>query len=141
MERSYWRETTKNGKGRKLRLGFSAVEALKRHKKRQAECLLSLGIGQGPETAIVTDDFGRPLSPSILRKRFSTFCGENGFHITPHGLRHTAAVAMLSTGVDVRTAAGRLGHQDGGRLLLKTYGHFVDEADRVAAEREDAACA
>jgi hypothetical protein len=40
---------------------------------------------------------------------------------------------MLSSGVDVKTAASRLGHSP--RVLLATYAHFVRSADEAAAAR------
>lgn len=40
---------------------------------------------------------------------------------------------MLTSGVDVKTAAARLGHNPA--LLLNTYAHFVPSADRDAADR------
>lgn len=36
-------------------------------------------------------------------------------------------------GVDVRTIAGRLGHADPA-ITLRTYAHFLEAADRQAAE-------
>ena len=52
---------------------------------------------------------------------------ENGMHV----LRHTAASAWLSAGVDVRTVAEYLGHKDPG-FTLKVYSHLMpDAADRA----------
>jgi integrase len=39
---------------------------------------------------------------------------------------------MLSSGVDVRTAAGRLGHADSS-VTLRTYAHVLEQRDREAA--------
>jgi integrase len=50
-----------------------------------------------------------------------------------HGLRHSATILLLTNGVDVKTAASRLGHNPA--LMLRTYAHFVPSADRQAAER------
>jgi hypothetical protein len=40
-------------------------------------------------------------------------------------------------GVDGRTVAGRLGHSSAA-LVLSTYSHFVQVADKTAAERLEA---
>ncbi|MFO1445993.1 tyrosine-type recombinase/integrase [Bacillus sp. Bva_UNVM-123] len=40
---------------------------------------------------------------SILKKT-------NLHHITPHGLRHTHAILLLESGVDIKTVSDRLGH-------------------------------
>ncbi|EKF35642.1 tyrosine-type recombinase/integrase [Bacillus xiamenensis] len=34
----------------------------------------------------------------------------NLHHITPHGLRHTHAIMLLESGVDIKTVSDRLGH-------------------------------
>lgn len=50
-----------------------------------------------------------------------------------HDLRHFAATEMLSSGIDVRTVAGRLGHGQPW-TTLNTYAAFVPERDRTAAD-------
>lgn len=42
--------------------------------------------------------------------------------LTCHDLRHTATNLMREAGMPVELAAERLGHKDGGALLLRTYG-------------------
>jgi site-specific recombinase XerD len=110
---------------RGLALPEQAVGALREAKARQARELLAIGIGQSDETPIVADELGHALSPQALRRRFGAFCRDDSFDVTFHSLRHSNATALLSAGVDVRTVAGRLGHQDGGALLLQVYAHFV----------------
>lgn len=57
---------------------------------------------------------------------------ENGCHV----LRHTAASAWLGAGVDIRTVAEFLGHNDPG-FTLRTYTHFMpDSADRARKAME-----
>jgi integrase len=126
---------TKSGKVRSVVLPASAAAALRRVRKSQAESLLSIGVRQDAKTPVVADPLGRRLSTSALRRSFAAFCNEHGFDLTFHSLRHSNAIALLSAGVDVRTVAGRLGHQDGGALLLRTYGHFVRSTDEAAAAR------
>jgi hypothetical protein len=41
----------------------------------------------------------------------------------------------MRAGVPVNVAAARLGHSDGGMLLLKTYAHTTDAMARDAATR------
>lgn len=49
-----------------------------------------------------------------------------------HMMRHLYTSTLISSGVDVRTAAGNLGHNDGGALVLKTYSHLMpDSEDRT----------
>lgn len=54
--------------------------------------------------------------------------------MTLRGLRHYAATQMLTGGVDLRTAAARLGHSDGGTTTLRVYTHFLPAPDQRAAE-------
>lgn len=50
-----------------------------------------------------------------------------------HDLRQYVATRLLSSGVDVRTVAGRLGHRNAA-TTLNVYSHFLAEADRDAAD-------
>jgi integrase len=109
------------------------TEALRRYRRRRAEELLALGIRQDDESQVVVNGLGEPMAPNRLTEAFRAFAKEHGFDITFHGLRHTCAVLMLTTGTDVKTAAARLGHDPG--LLLRTYAHFIRSADEAAAER------
>jgi integrase len=45
----------------------------------------------------------------------------------------TFASQLLSAGVDVRTVAGRLGHRNAA-TTLNVYAHFLEQADRGAAD-------
>lgn len=56
-----------------------------------------------------------------------------------YGLSYSNTIALLTIGVDVKTAAVRLGHTPA--LLLRTYAYFVPSADRDAADRLGAALA
>ena len=49
-----------------------------------------------------------------------------------HDHRHFAATTMLVNGIDVRTAAGRLGHARAS-TTLDIYAHFTPVADQRAA--------
>lgn len=91
----------------------------------------------GPHTAqlLFTTESGRPLrrpdfSPVWRSARVAAGVPdtrENGMHV----LRHTAASAWLAEGVDVRTVAEYLGHDDPG-FTLRVYGHLMpNAADRA----------
>ncbi len=75
-----------------------------------------------------------PCYPDSVSRRFRRACERAGVEgVRLHDLRHHVATRLLSAGVDVRTVAGRLGHQDAA-TTLNVYSHFVPEADRQAAE-------
>jgi len=50
---------------------------------------------------------------------------------------HNNATQMLAAGIDLRTAAGRLGHAAGGAMTLKVYAHRTRPADQRAAELQN----
>jgi integrase len=107
-------------------------------KRAQAEQLLAMGIRQDEETPILADPIGRAMPLSMFKDAFGAFCREHSFDITFHSLRHSNVIAMLVSGVDVKTAASRLGHSNPA-LLFKTYSHYIRDADKMAAGRLDAA--
>jgi integrase len=53
--------------------------------------------------------------------------------LTFHHLRHTGASLMIEAGIDVKTISERMGHVDGGALVLRTYGHLYKGRGRQAA--------
>jgi integrase len=132
VRRSYY-GPTKSGEPRSLVMPAEALERLRRYKVHQAEELLQFGVAQDADTPVLTTWAGHAMNPDTLATHFRTFCAEHGFKISFHGLRHTCAIGMLSSGVDVKTAASRLGHSP--RVLLATYAHHVKSTDEAAAQR------
>jgi integrase len=132
VRRSYY-GPTKSGDPRSLVMPADALERLRRYKVHQAEELLRFGVAQDESTPMVITWVGHAMNPDTLSSHFRNFCAEHGFRINFHGLRHTCAIGMLSSGVDVKTAASRLGHSP--RVLLATYAHHVKSTDEAAAER------
>jgi integrase len=55
--------------------------------------------------------------------------------ITHHDLRHLFATRCIESGVDIPTVSRWLGHQDGGALCMKTYGHLRDEHSKHEASK------
>ena len=53
--------------------------------------------------------------------------------LTFHDLRHTGASLMIAAGCHVKVIADRMGHADGGTLVLRRYGHLYKGAGRQAA--------
>jgi integrase len=59
------------------------------------------------------------------RKCLQTACKKLGFPIfTHHDFRHLFATTCIEAGVPIPTIAAWLGHNDGGVLAMKTYGHL-----------------
>ncbi len=55
--------------------------------------------------------------------------------LTHHDLRHLFATMCIEAGVDIPTLSHWLGHQDGGILAMKVYGHLRNEHSLAAAGR------
>lgn len=56
-------------------------------------------------------------------------------HLTLHDFRHLFATRCIESGVDIPTVSRWLGHQDGGALAMKTYGHLRQEHSFRQARR------
>lgn len=93
--------------------------------------------GGKPVTAklLFTTNNGRAIRRNSFNRTWHTALAaaqipavrENGCH----ALRHSAASAWLAAGVDIRTVAQFLGHNDPG-FTLRVYTHFIpDSADRA----------
>ena len=82
-----------------------------------------------------SDVFGeRPWPPDTVTHWFQRVRAAAGVDCTLRSLRHYNATQMLAAGIDLRTAAGRLGHAGGGAMTLKVYAHRTRPADQRAAE-------
>lgn len=55
--------------------------------------------------------------------------------ITHHDLRHLFATLCIESAVDIPTVSKWLGHQDGGALAMKVYGHLRDEHSESMAKK------
>lgn len=77
---------------------------------------------------------GTPWRPDYTTLAFARLAGQLGIaKIRLHDLPHFAATTMLLNGVDVRTAAGRLGHARAS-TTLDIYAHFTQPADQRASD-------
>lgn len=56
-------------------------------------------------------------------------------HIHLHDLRHYFASRCVMAGIDFMTIASWLGHQDGGILIGKVYGHLADDHKKKMADK------
>ncbi len=74
-----------------------------------------------------------PWRPDYATLAFARLAAQLGIpKIRLHDLRHFAATTMLLNGIDVRTAAGRLGHARAS-TTLDVYAHYTQPADERAS--------
>jgi integrase len=114
-----------------------AVEALRRHQRRQHARQVELGHAWHHSDFVFTSPIGTALDPANLRKAFSRLLADPGLpHLRLHDLRHVAATLMLSAGADVRTVMEVLGHSQIG-ITLDLYAHVLPHKKADAAQRVD----
>jgi integrase len=131
-------KSPKTRKGRRtVTLPGIAVEALREHRRRQAEERMALGLGK-PKT-IFTDVEGGPWPPDKLSRQFGNLVRKAGIGpITFHGLRHTHLTNLLREGVHPKVASERAGHSSVA-TTLDLYSHVTETLQREAAEKVDMA--
>ena len=78
----------------------------------------------------------KDIHAQSLRESFYQIRKEAGLSwVGFHDLRHYFASKCVMAGIDFMTISEWLGHQDGGILVGKTYGHLNDEHKRQAAAK------
>ena len=129
----------KSGRARTVSLTALAVEELRRHKIRQAEELLQLGLRQSDDMYVVAQADGHPLKPNSLTHEFVRFiAGTDLPKVRFHDLRHSHATQLLASGIHPKIAQERLGHATVA-ITLDLYSHVLPGMQADAASRVDEA--
>jgi integrase len=129
-----WEKDTKTHQQRRIALDAETVgllRAYRQHCETEAAITGTLrtdGFVFSPEI-----DHAAWLKPSTVSQRYRRMCKKLGWNMHLHQLRHYSATELISSGVDARTVAGRLGHGGGGATTLRVYSAWVAEADQKAA--------
>ena len=130
---------TKSGRARTVALTALAAEELRRHKARQAEEMLRLGVRQTDDMFVVAQADGRPLKPNSLTHEFVRFIAGTALpRVRFHDLRHSLATHLLASGVHPKIAQERLGHATVA-ITLDLYSHVLPGMQADAALRVDEA--
>lgn len=132
---------TKSARSRRtVKLSRTALEALRSHRKRQAEERLRLGSLWRDEGLVFASEVGGTINPSNLRNRsFKPFLEVAGLpDIRFHDLRHTCATLLLCRGVHAKFVQELLGHATIA-ITLDTYSHVMPGMDSGAADAMDEA--
>jgi integrase len=127
--------TTKTKKSRTISLGAMGVEHLRAHRERCSDLARSGGIELLNDAYIFSTSLDGlvPVKPDSLTQFHVRLMAKLGMDYRFHELRHFMATSMAASGVGIRTIAGRLGHADPA-LTLRTYAHWLETADREAAD-------
>jgi integrase len=112
-------EGTKNGKGRRIELSQTVVEALRSHRERQE------GEGYGSEL-IFPSTVGTPTnSKNLYWRSFKPLLKAAGLpDITFHELRHTCATIRFMSGQHPKNVQELLGHKNIA-ITLDIYSHVI----------------
>lgn len=130
-----WEKDTKTHQQRRIVLDPQTLALLHAFLVHSAEQAAALEIAL-PEDGFVfsTDPDGSSWPrPGTATQRYSRMCARLGYRMHLHQLRHFSATELISSGVDIRTVAGRLGHGGGGATTLRVYSAWVAEADQRAS--------
>lgn len=124
---------------RSITLPSMTVDALRRHRTKQAELYLSIGAGWDERGLVCTKSVGEPINPNTLTSGFASFVKRLDIpRVRFHDLRHTHATQLLKEGIHPKVAQERLGHANIA-VTLDLYSHVMPGMQEDAALRVDTA--
>jgi integrase len=114
------------------------IEALRRHKARQAKEKLLLGAAYHDDDLVCAAADGNPIRPSAVSESFARLVRKPGaVRVRFHDLRHTHATHLLRQGVHPKIVSERLGHSTIA-ITLDVYSHVLPGMQKEAAQLIDA---
>ena len=116
------------------------LEALQKHRKRQAEERLKEGANYQDHDLIFCQANGRPLDPNnLVKRKFRWALKEAGLRTTLrfHDLRHTCAALLIAQGESPKYIQRQLRHASI-TTTLNVYGHLMPEVHQKAGQKLDA---
>lgn len=115
-------EETKSGKGRRIELSRTGIEALMAHQERQRQ---EVGDGYQDRGLVFASTKGTPVNSSNLSYRsFKPILKRTGLNIRFHDLRHTCATIRFMNGQHPKRVSELLGHSTIAFTLDK-YSHVI----------------
>lgn len=134
---SYRLVSTKNGKGRTLKVSHFVVDLLCQQKAEQEKMRRLVGELWHNEGYVFCNAVGEHLSPSTVYHNFKRIASDIGMPAARlHDLRHSYAVASLRAGDDIKTVQSNLGHHTAS-FTLDVYGHVTAQMQQDSADRMD----
>ena len=136
LKGAYTLTSPKNGKSRTIAAAPFVMKCLKRQKVKQTEWRLKAGEAWGnPDGLVFTDEIGGHLTKSSVYREYKAMVKRVGRPDARfHDLRHSYAVAAISSGDDIKTVQGNLGHATAA-FTLDVYGHVTNKMKRESASR------
>lgn len=119
---------------RSVALDSGTVEALRAHRRRQAQEQLAFGPGYEETDFVFRNEDGSPVSPNAVSLRFPHLVKAAKLPpIRTHDLRHTHATLLLASGANAKTVSSRLGHSSVG-FTLDVYAAAIPQLEEQAAQ-------
>lgn len=126
---------TKNSKVRTITAAPYVVSILRRVKQQQLTNKLRCGAGWIDSGFVFTNEMGRHLKPQTVYRDFKKVVASIGCEeVRFHDLRHSYAVAAISSGDDIKTVQSNLGHATAA-FTLDIYGHVTEKMKQESAAR------
>lgn len=109
------------------------VEALRSHRRAQAEIRVQLGASYQDNGLICCRADGSPINADTFTKAFGQIVKKTGLpHCRFHDLRHSHATSLLVQGIHPKIVSERLGHANI-NITLDTYSHVLPGLQKEAA--------
>ncbi len=102
--------------------GGWAEKATKTHAERR----IGLEVPSGGFVFSRSPVGAEPYMPALVTKFTTRIARTAGVKTHLHEMRHFSTTEMIAAGIDVRTAAGRLGHADAS-VTLRVYSHALEQ--------------
>ena len=123
---------------RTISLPLITIDALKRHRARQAEERLRAGEAYASHDLVCCRALGEPLDPDYVTHAFGKLAARLKLPVRFHDLRHSHITHLLAAGVHPKIASERAGHASVS-ITLDVYSHVIPGMQEDAAKRIDAA--
>ena len=124
---------------RSIPMPEACLDAMKRHKAKQAEEKLLLGPAYDDHGLAVCQPDGKPIDPRNFLRYFKKVLKQAGLpDMRIHDARHTFATMMLELGESPKTVQTMLGHSRIG-ITLDIYSHVSLDLEKRAAAKLNAA--
>lgn len=111
---------------RKILIGKTLVNILKKHKKRQAENKLKCGLYYENSNFVCTKEDGSLVTTNSLKYLSRVVNYELCITFNFHSLRHTHATMLLEAGANIKEIQERLGHSKLA-TTMDTYSHVTQK--------------
>ena len=113
----------------------TVMNLLRQYRNFQLGQRLKLGTAWKNDPYVFLNEEGTAISPDLPYKWFIRFLERHNLpKITFHQLRHTNASLLISSGEDIVTLSGRLGHANK-NTILNAYSHIIKSKEAQEANR------